>query len=143
MAKTESAGGVVVNKKGRVLVVNQRGNSWSLPKGHIEPGESRLEAAIREIGEESGLQRLTLIKDLGSYSRYKIGLGDMKEDKGELKTIHMFLFVTDEVKLKPIDPNHPQARWAYADDVEGLLTHPKDKLFFKSIRSQISYKIYA
>ena len=135
--KTESAGGVVINKKGRVLVVNQRGTSWSLPKGHIEQGEDKFAAALREIEEESGIRRLTLIKDLGSYSRYKIGPGGVKEDTGELKVIHMFLFTTDEEKLCPIDSDHPEARWVYADDVEGLLTHPKDKLFFKSVRRQI------
>ncbi len=126
----------MVNKKGRVLVVNQRGTSWSLPKGHIDPGESQLQAAIREIEEESGIRRLTYVKDLGSYSRYRIGLGS-KEDMGELKTLHMFLFTTDEERLKPIDDNHPEARWVRPDDVEALLTHPKDKLFFKSIRSQV------
>ena len=135
--KTESAGGLVVNKKGRVLVVSQRGTSWSLPKGHIEDGEDKITAAVREIEEESGLRRLTWVKDLGTYRRYKIGLGDKKEDTSELKTIHMFLFTTDEVKLRPTDPHHPQARWVYEDDVEGLLTHPKDKLFFRSARAQI------
>ena len=134
--KTESAGGVVVNKKKRVLVVNQRGTSWSLPKGHIDPGESKLEAAIREIEEESGIRRLTFVKDLGSYSRYKIGLAS-REDMGELKTIHMFLFTTDEERLKPTDPDHPEARWVRPDDVEALLTHPKDKVFFRSVRGQI------
>ena len=135
--KTESAGGVVINKKRRVLVVSQRGTSWSLPKGHIDPGESTLDAAIREIEEESGIRRLTFVKDLGSYSRYKIGLGS-REDKGELKTIHMFLFTTDEERLKPIDPDHPEARWVRPDDVEALLTHPKDKVFFRSIRGQLT-----
>lgn len=139
--KTESAGGLVLNKIGRVLVVNQRGTSWSLPKGHIEEGEKSLQAAIREIGEEAGILRLTLIKSLGSYTRYKIGIGDQKEDKSELKVIHMFMFTTDEMKLRPNDPNHPEARWVYADDVEGLLTHPKDKLFFRSVRNQFPKKL--
>ena len=134
--KTESAGGIVLNKRGRVLVVSQRGISWSLPKGHIEKGEDKMAAALREIEEESGIRRLTLVKDLGTYSRYKIGLGDIKEDTSELKVIHMFLFTTDETKLRPIDPAHPEARWVYADDVEALLTHPKDKLFFRSVRGQ-------
>ena len=134
--KTESAGGVVVNKKRRVLVVSQRGTSWSLPKGQIDPGETKLEAAIREIEEESGIRRLTFIKELGSYSRYKIGL-HTKEDTGELKTIHMFLFTTDEERLKPVDPAHPEAVWVYPNEVETLLTHPKDKVFFKSILGQI------
>ena len=135
--KTESAGGVVINKKRRVLVVSQRGTSWSLPKGHIDPGESRLEAAIREIEEESGIRRLTFIKELGSYSRYKIGV-EAREDTSELKTIHMFLFTTDEERLKPADPDNPEARWMRADDVEALLTHPKDKVFFRSVRGQIT-----
>ncbi len=123
--KTQCAGGLVINKIGRVLLVNQRGNSWSMPKGHVEEGEDKLTAAIREIEEETGVLRLTLIKDLGSYSRYKIGLDPAKEDKCELKEIHMFLFKTDEMKLKPNDPSHPEAKWVYADDVEGMLTHPK------------------
>ena len=135
--KTESAGGVVVNKKRRVLLVNQRGTSWSLPKGHIDPGESKLEAAIREIEEESGVRRLTFVKDLGCYSRYKIGV-ETREDISELKTIYMFLFTTDEERLKPNDPDNPEARWVRPDEVEALLTHPKDKAFFKSIRGQLA-----
>ena len=136
MIKTESAGGVVVNKKGRVLVVSQHGTSWSLPKGHIDSGESGLQAAIREIEEESGIRRLTYVRSLGSYSRYKIGVGS-REDTREFKTMHMFLFTTDEERLKPVHVDHPEVRWVRPDDVEALLTHPKDKLFFKSIRSQV------
>lgn len=135
--KTETAGGVVISKKNKVLLVNQRGNSWSLPKGHIEAGEDAKAAAIREIEEESGIIRLTFVKKLGSYSRYKIGL-DGKDDMSELKHMTMFHFTTDEIKLEPTDPNHPEARWIHPDDVETLLTHPKDKAFFKSIRPQIN-----
>ena len=58
MIETRSAGGVVVNAEGKVLVVNQHGTSWSLPKGHIEDGEDALAAARREIYEESGVSDL-------------------------------------------------------------------------------------
>ena len=47
--ETTSAGGVVMNSKGEVLVVSQGGTSWSLPKGHVEVGEDSLKAAKREI----------------------------------------------------------------------------------------------
>ena len=73
MKKTFTAGGVVLNEKGEVLVVNQRGNSWSLPKGHIDPGEDDLTAAKREIAEESGITELDYIKPLGTYERFRIG----------------------------------------------------------------------
>ncbi len=130
--RTESAGGVVLNRSGEVLVVSQRGTSWSLPKGHLDPGEDALAAARREITEESGIRQLELVRELGSYSRHRIGK-DRDEDVSELKTIHMFLFKTSETKLEPVDPHNPEARWVKPEDVEALLTHRKDKEFFLGI----------
>lgn len=134
--QTQSAGGVVLNKKGQVLVVNQQGTSWSLPKGHIENNETPIEAAKREIFEESGVNRLTFIKELGNYQRYKIALvgGD---DTSEMKTIFMFLFSTDQEVLKPQDPENPEAAWIHKEKVAELLTHKKDKEFFLKIINEI------
>ena len=132
MKHTYTSGGIVLNKKGEILVVNQNNNSWSLPKGHIDEGEEKLEAAIREIHEESGIKKLKFIKDLGSYDRYRIAL-DGGDDKSELKTIYMFLFETEEEILKPIDPANPEAKWIEKDKVVELLTHKKDKEFFLSV----------
>ena len=136
MKHTYSAGGIVLNKEGLVLVVNQNNNSWSLPKGHIDEGEEKLEAAIREVFEESGIKDLKLIKELGSYQRYRIGL-DGSDDKSELKTIYMFLFKTKEEILNPTDPANPEARWVRREEVSELLTHKKDKEFFLSIINQL------
>lgn len=136
MKYTESAGGVVVNSKGQVLVVNQNNDSWSLPKGHLEAGESALEAARREIAEESGIRRLTLIETLGTYRRHKIARGG-GDDASEIKVIHMYLFTTDEEKLCPTDLHHPEARWVDKEKTAALLTHPKDKDFFRGIIDKI------
>ncbi len=65
MVLMETAGGVVV-VDGFVLVVNRCGIFWSLPKGRIEKGEEPLEAAKREIFEESGIKDLRFVKDLRS-----------------------------------------------------------------------------
>lgn len=136
MKRTYSAGGVILNAKNQVLVVSQHGTSWSLPKGHIEKGEDAMTAARREIEEETGITELELIKPLGSYSRYKIGK-DGSEDRGELKNITMFLFKTRQEKLKPIDPENPEARWMEKEEVVSLLTHPRDKEFFQKIAYDI------
>jgi len=130
MLKTRSAGGIVLNPEGRVLVVSQKGTSWSLPKGHLEEGENELEAARREIYEEPGISHLTLIKELGSYQRFKLGR-DGDEDKSELKTIHLFLFKTTETTLHPHDPDNPEARWLDLSKAAQLLTHPADRDFFR------------
>jgi ADP-ribose pyrophosphatase YjhB (NUDIX family) len=132
MKKTHSAGGVVTNSGGEVLVVSQHGTSWSLPKGHIDPGENALVAAKREIYEESGIRDLELIRELGTYERHRIGV-DGGDDRSELKVITMFLFRTREKSLKPVDPDNPEARWVERSKVALLLTHEKDKEFFQSV----------
>lgn len=130
--ETHSAGGVVLNNKKEVLVVSQHGTSWSLPKGHIDEGENSLEAAKREIYEESGIRELIFIKDLGTYQRYKIAK-DGGDDMSELKNITMYLFETTQTELAPVDNENPEAAWIKKEDVANLLTHEKDKAFFKSV----------
>lgn len=128
---------MVTNDEGQVLVVSQRGTSWSLPKGHIDLGEDALAAAKREIYEESGIRDLELIRELGSYERHKIGAKG-GNDCTELKEITMFLFRTREKNLKPIDPDNPEARWVERAEVAPLLTHEKDKEFFRGVEETLS-----
>ncbi len=58
MMRTEhhhSAGGLVV-ADGRILLISTRGGKrWQLPKGHLEPGETSEQAAVRETREETGV----------------------------------------------------------------------------------------
>lgn len=130
MSESYSAGGVVINSDGLVLVTNQHNDSWSLPKGQIDPGETAPEAAKREIEEESGINQLEYVKKLGSYQRYRIGKGGIGETDHH-KTITMFLYRTNQTELGPSDPENPEARWVEPDHVADLLTHPKDKEFFR------------
>lgn len=55
-----SAGGLVWRRRGarlEVVLVRPAGReTWVMPKGHLEPGEGPIEAAVREVGEESGLR---------------------------------------------------------------------------------------
>jgi len=128
MIRTESAGGIVI-KDDLVLVVSQHGTSWSLPKGHLEEGEDKIQAAKREIYEETGIKNLVLIKEVGSYQRYRIAKNG-NDDRSEFKTIFMFEFTTNQDILKPTDPENPEAKWVPIGKVAELLTHPKDKDFF-------------
>ena len=69
-----SAGGVVVDGE-RVLVIRRPGRAgpdgrpeMRLPKGHIEPGESREDTARREVSEETGLSDVEILADLGQQT---------------------------------------------------------------------------
>ncbi len=128
--ETKCAGGIIYNDKNEVVIVNQNHDSWSLPKGHIDSGESSLEAALREIYEETGIKKPTYIRSLGKFKRYRIGL-DGNDDLSELKTIDIYLFKSNQINLQPIDPNNPEAIWVNVEEAYKLLSHKEDKSFFK------------
>jgi ADP-ribose pyrophosphatase YjhB (NUDIX family) len=134
MKRTRVAGGVIVSENtGLVVIVSQNGDSWSLPKGHVEAGEDELTAAIREIREESGVTDLRFKGPLGEYQRHRIGKDGKGEVTDELKNIMMFLFTTPQETLAPEDPKNPEARWVDRKDVAALLTHQKDREFFLGV----------
>jgi 8-oxo-dGTP pyrophosphatase MutT (NUDIX family) len=63
-----SAGGVVVRPIGgvlHVLLIRDPYRKWGLPKGHLEDGEGPMDAALREVQEETGLDSLIPGPDLG------------------------------------------------------------------------------
>ena len=128
--KVECAGGIIINQFNKIAIVNQNHDSWSLPKGHIDKGETAIDAAIREIHEETGIINPTLIKKVGVYERYRIGL-DGNDDLSELKRIHIFLFKSKKIKLQPLDNNNPEAKWVEIKNVGNYLTHKEDIIFFK------------
>ena len=132
-----SAGGVVIGPGNKILVVNQNNNSWSLPKGHLDSGEDAEQAAIREIYEETGVQDVRVIEELGSYERARIGVGGVGEVVDQPKHITIFLCITNQQDLAPIDPENPSAEWLPIQEVADKLTHPKDKEFFISITPKI------
>lgn len=133
-----SAGGIVVGTDGRIVLVEQHGNSWSFPKGGIEKGETPLEAALREIQEETGLQSLTCHADLGTYTRYSLDITGAHENKAlGMRPRTIFLFSTEETRLAPADAEVTRAAWVTITDALQRLTHPKDKEFLRTVQEKV------
>ena len=132
--KERSAGGVIINN-GCAAIVTQQQHTFSLPKGHINKDESVLDAAYREIYEETGLSRgdLKYISKLETYTRPDGVTGNPKD-------IHMFLFTTKKQELEPIDKTNPEAKWIEIDKVVNHLTYKEDKAFFQ--RYIRKFKLY-
>ena len=137
MEVKQLAGGVVVGPGNKIAVVSQHGNSWSLPKGHLEQSEDAEEAAVREIFEETGLQDVKVIEKIGEYQRSRISKDGTGEDVEHIRNITIFLCITNQAELAPIDPDNPEAIWLSIQDVADKLTHPKDKEFFNSITPKL------
>lgn len=85
----ETAGGVVFRHTDQgveILMIQDAKNRWTIPKGHVEEGESLEETAVREIEEETGLGDLKILDRLG-----KIDFRYRKADNLILMTMHVFL----------------------------------------------------
>lgn len=134
---SRSAGGVIIGNSDRIVIVNQNHDSWSLPKGRIEEGEISIQAAIREIYEESGISDLKLIAKLGSYKRPTIKKGGTGDDWSRMKQITFYLFSTKQKDLQPFDPHNPEARWVNIDEAVNLLFHKLDKKFLIDNKQRI------
>jgi 8-oxo-dGTP pyrophosphatase MutT (NUDIX family) len=69
-----SAGGVVCRRDSgdslEVLLIRDGYGNWGWPKGHVEPGESPEQAAVRECREETGLTRLSAVGRVGTTDWY-------------------------------------------------------------------------
>ncbi len=62
----ETGGGVVIHQQQMLLLYRPSRQEIRLPKGHIDPGETAAETALRETTEESGYSDLVIVVDLGS-----------------------------------------------------------------------------
>ncbi|MGB2787158.1 MAG: NUDIX domain-containing protein [Candidatus Saccharimonadaceae bacterium] len=76
IVREPTAGGIVFrrDKNGEVeiLLIQDHKDRWTIPKGHIEEGETAQQAAKREIGEEAGLHDVDMLGWLGKiHFRYR------------------------------------------------------------------------
>lgn len=67
-----AAGGIVINEKNEILMI-YRLDHWDFPKGKIEPNEKTEAAAIREVKEETGIEKLEITQKITTtYHTYTI-----------------------------------------------------------------------
>jgi len=122
-AKRRSAGGVLFDNQMNIVLVQEMDGSWSLPKGGIDEGESPLDAAIREIREETGIKSLYPLRSLGRYYR--------PTRKGKKRIVFMYLFMVENQPLQPKDRRNPQARFFPFEKAAAKLP-PYDASFLSS-----------
>jgi ADP-ribose pyrophosphatase YjhB (NUDIX family) len=123
-----SAGGLVLDRSGAIpraaLIGRQNRHGrllWSLPKGHLEAGETAEDAAIREVREETGIDS-HIVAPLGT-----IDFWFMTPELRVHKTVHHFLLEAEGGVLSDEDPEVTAVAWVNLDEVAALLRYPDER----------------
>ena len=129
MPREASAGGVVIRENAEgweVAVIRPHGRSlWALPKGHVDPGETPEQTAMREVHEETGLT-VTRMAPLGEI-RY------VYQFRGQriFKRVHFFLFRYQAGELGALPPGPrvevDEVRWVPLAQLVSLLGYKGEK----------------
>lgn len=127
-AVATSAGGIVVRYADGApqLVVGKRarardGVTWTLPKGTPIPDETTEQTALREVGEETGLE-VRIVRPFDSI-QYTFVQGRTRIHK----TVHYFLMVPTGGDLGRHDHEFAEVRWIGFDEAPGLLTFDTER----------------
>ena len=125
-----SAGGLVIDKSGSQGLLIGRYDTkaasgkrilWSLPKGHIEEGETPEQAAIREVAEETGITS-SITKSLGVIDFWFMAGG-----KRIHKTVHHFMFTEVGGVLAAQESEVDEVSWFPLEEIVEKLAYPDEK----------------
>lgn len=125
--KTISCGIIILNEFNEFLVGHSTGNDfYDLPKGHREPNESKIECAVRECKEETGiffsvdeLKELRLFK----YTKNKdlhLFLANVKKESIKMDLLECITHFFDNEKRQ--FPEFDGYEWVHIDDIEKYCT---------------------
>lgn len=125
----KAGGGLVYNKKGQVLFIF-RGGKWDLPKGGIEKGEAIEATAMREVEEETGVNKLQITKKLQkTYHVFK------RNGVYKLKITHWFEMHSDfeGIPVGQLEEGIEKVLWVSPNEIPDILKNSYEniKLLFE------------
>ncbi|MBF6075432.1 NUDIX hydrolase [Nocardia beijingensis] len=101
------------DRRGRLL--------WSLPKGHIEEGETAEQTAIREVAEETGINGV-VVAELGSIDYWFVTDGRRVH-----KTVHHYLLRSVGGELSDADVEVTQVAWVPLSELDSRLAYADER----------------
>ena len=120
--------------RGRAMVaaIRPRGREgvWALPKGHIDPGESAAETAMREVREETGVEG-RLVEKLGDIRYVYTARWEGQDGERIFKVVSFFLLRAGRGRIGDIDDEMrievAEAGWLPLDEAPHLLSYDGER----------------
>ena len=129
-----SAGGLVLDRRSAdargALIgrLDRRGRLlWSLPKGHVEMGESAEQAAAREVSEETGISG-SVLGPLGTIDFWFVADGSRIH-----KTVHHFLLIATGGELSDADVEVHEVAWVPLPEIPQRLFYPDERALVEKV----------
>jgi 8-oxo-dGTP pyrophosphatase MutT (NUDIX family) len=129
-----SAGGLVVDgtdmaaRAALIGRLDRRGKlRWSLPKGHVEAGETTEAAAIREVAEETGITGRVLAP-LGTIDFWFVA-----EGRRIHKTVHHFLLMAQSGELSDEDIEVEEVEWVPLGQLAERLAYDDERRLIQAV----------
>ena len=134
-----SAGGLVVRRmRGRPFIAAVRvkdGTVLALPKGHIEPGESGAETAVREVREETGIDS-RLVEKLDDIRYWYT-----RDGSRVLKVVSFFLLSYRSGSVSDFQREEVDgAEWVPLEEAADLLAYKGEKEMARAALSKLADK---
>ena len=131
-----SAGVVIIRGRvGPVFLLHEIAEDrWSLPKGHVDPGESLASAGLREVREETGFGRVALDGEICEVS-YRFF--HPKRATNVHKTVVYFLGRTEETQAR-LEPIFDRGEWVPLEEAEQRVRFGSDRTVLEAARARLA-----
>ena len=138
---------ILLNNKNKVFVgkrIDNPKNSWQMPQGGVDQNENLLQAAKRELAEETAIKSVKLIKELDGWLKYDLPknlLGKLWKGKyrGQKQKwfVMKFLGKTDEINVKTKNPEFFEWKWIKPSELPEVAVNFKLNIY-KKIKEELT-----
>ena len=130
---------ILLNSENKVFVGKRIDNPqsfWQMPQGGVDKNEDFLQAAKRELKEETGIKSVELIKELNDWLEYDLPknlLGKIWEGKYRGQTqkwfIMRFLGKNEEINIKTKNPEFLDWQWINSSELPNISVNFKTNIY--------------